>query len=483
MASPLPDIKLVLLLPEIGLSLLAMTLLLMSAWLGKESRGRIATWAIAGIALVAFAMVSLSSGVPPSTTLGGHFIDDQLARFMKLLLLVATAFPLLMAGDFLRQHALESGEYFVLSLFSLLGAMTMVSAGSFLVLYLGLELMSLPIYVLAAYQRDQLRSSEAGLKYFVLGSLASGILLYGISLVYGATGTTVIHDVATILKAADHVSPVAVMGAAFVVIGISFKVAAAPFHMWAPDVYEGAPTPVTAFIAIMPKIAAFSAFFRVLFEGFATLQGHWGPMLQVMAVISLAVGSLGAIAQSNIKRLLAYSSIGHVGFLLIGLITDNALGRQGVLFYLAIYIFMSLGAFCLVLVLNKGGVGDEIQNYAGLAKERPLLAFLMAVFMFSMAGIPPLGGFIAKLYVLMAAVHAGMITLAVIAVLFSAIGAFYYLRIVKIIYFDPTCEPFAVKVGLSHQLVLLISALVVLGTGLFPGRLLAWTQATVQSFL
>ncbi|MBF0582787.1 MAG: NADH-quinone oxidoreductase subunit NuoN [Magnetococcales bacterium] len=481
MAVQLPDMNLVLLSPEIFIALLAMVLLLMSAWRGKESRGLMGTLAIGGL-LLAGLLLAGHSGSAPATTLGGGFIDDSMARFMKMLLLVATGLPLLMSRDYLTQHDLDSGEYFVLSLFSLVGAMTMVSAGSFLVLYLGLELMSLSIYVLAAYQRDQLRSSEAGLKYFILGSLASGILLYGISLIYGATGTVMIAGVGDFLRAATHISPVLLLGAALVVIGICFKVAAAPFHMWAPDVYEGAPTSVTAFIAIMPKVAAFAAFFRILLEAFALLHLHWGPMLQLLAVASLAAGAFGAIAQSNIKRLLAYSSIGHVGFLLIGLTTGNLLGHQSVLIYLTIYIFMSVGAFCLLLVLNKGGIGDEIQDYAGLAKKRPLLAFLMSMFMFSMAGIPPLAGFIAKLYVLMAAVHAGMIGLAVISVLFSAVGAFYYLRIVKIIYFDQSEEPFAMEVGLSHRVVLAVSAFVVLVGGLFPSRLLAWTQATMQSF-
>ncbi|MEO5349201.1 MAG: NADH-quinone oxidoreductase subunit NuoN [Magnetococcus sp. YQC-3] len=482
MAVQLPDMNLVLLSPDILLALLAMLLLLMSAWLGKEGRDLIGTLAICGIVLAGVVMVGLS-GAAPSTTMGGHFVDDGMARFMRLLLLAATIFPLMMSRDYLARFGLDSGEYFVLTIFSMLGAMTMVSAGSFMVLYLGLELMSLSIYVLAAYRRDDVRSSEAGLKYFVLGSLASGILLYGISLIYGATGTTMIGEVANVLKAADHLSPVAILGAALVVIGISFKVAAAPFHMWAPDVYEGAPTPVTAFIAVMPKIAAFAALFRLLPGSFATMQVHWAPMLQLMALASLAVGALGAIAQTNIKRLLAYSSIGHVGFLLLGLTTGNALGYQSVLIYLSIYIFMSLGAFCLVLVLNKGGIGDEIQNYAGLARKRPLLAFLMATFMFSMAGIPPLAGFIAKLYVLMAAVQAGMIILSVVSILFAAIGAFYYLRIVKIIYFDESDEPFALDVAFSHQVVLVVSALVVLVGGIFPGRLLAWTQATIQAFL
>ena len=483
MSVQLPDMNLVLLLPEILIALLAMGLLLMTAWTGKEDRALVGTLAIAGTVLVAIMLAGLTSG-GSTNTFGGHFVDDSLARFMKALLFVATVLPLLMARDYLTRHGLDSGEYFVLSLFALLGGMTMVSAGNFMVLYLGLELMSLSIYVLAAYHRDRITSNEAGLKYFVLGSLASGILLYGISLVYGATGTVQIQGVAEFLNApGSHISPIMVLGSILVVIGLSFKIAAVPFHMWAPDVYEGAPTPVTAFIAIMPKIAAFAAMYRILLEGFAALQGHWGPLLQFLAVGSLAVGALGAIAQTNIKRMLAYSSIGHVGFLLLGFVSGTALGHQSVLLYLSIYVFMSLGAFCLVLVLNRGGIGDEIQEYGGLAKKRPLLAFLMAMFMFSMAGIPPLAGFIAKLYVLMALVETGMIGLAVVSVLFSAIGAFYYLRLVKIIYFDQSDVLFDMPVSLGHQTVLAISAFVVLVGGVFPGRLLAWTQATIQAFL
>ena len=483
MAVQLPDMNLVLLLPEILISLLAMTLLLMSAWMGKNERALIGTLAIGGIVVIGIILASMSSGGSTST-FGGLFIDDSLSRFMKILLLLATGLPLLMSRGYLSHHGMDSGEYYVLSLFALLGGMTMVSAGNFMVLYLGLELMSLAIYVLAAYQREQVRSNEAGLKYFILGSLASGILLYGISLIYGATGTTQIHGIATALQAsAEHISPVAVLGSVFVIVGISFKVAAVPFHMWAPDVYEGAPTSVTAFIAIMPKVAAFAVFFRVLLDGFALLHDHWGPILQVLAVGSLAVGALGAIAQTNIKRMLAYSSIGHVGFLLVGMSIGDALGNQSVLFYLSIYIFMSLGAFCLVLILNKGGIGDEIKDYSGLAKKRPLLGFLMAMFMFSMAGIPPLAGFIAKLYVLMALVKAGMIGLAIASVLFAAIGAFYYLRVIKVIYFDQSEETFTMPVTGSHKAVLAISAFVVLVGGIFPGRLLAWTQATIQAFL
>lgn len=482
MAVQPPEINLVLLLPEVVLALLAMALLLLSAWMEKGERPFICSLAVAGVALTG--IIVLSSSSEPATTFGGLFITDSLSRYMKLLLLIATGFSLLMSREYIISQKMESGEYFVLTLFALLGGMTMASAGDFIILYLGLELMSLSIYVLAAFKRDNIRSSEAGLKYFILGSMASGLLLYGISLIYGITGSTQFQTVGAFLLAhADHVNPVTLLGAIFILSGLSFKIAAAPFHMWAPDVYEGAPTSVTAFMAVMPKIAAFVVLFRVLLVAFAPLQPNWGPILQFMAVASLAVGSLAAIAQTNIKRMLAYSSVGHVGFLLLGFVAGNMEGYQSVLVYLSIYIFMNLGAFCLVLLLNKGGLGEEINDFKGLAHKRPLLGFLMALFMFSMAGIPPLAGFIGKLYVFMAVVKAGMVGLAIVGVLFSAIGAFYYLRVVKVIYFDQPDNEFTMTLNLPSQVVLTVSTAVVLVFGLFPGQLLAWTQATIRSFM
>ncbi|MBF0448531.1 MAG: NADH-quinone oxidoreductase subunit NuoN [Magnetococcales bacterium] len=477
----MPDINLGLMLPELLITLLAMVLLLMSAWYGKEGRGTIGWMSIFGIGLAALAI--LSGGGSGETTFGGMFIDDSFARFMKLLICIATALPLIISMNYIRDHRLDGGEYFVITLFALLGGLFMVSSGGFVMLYLGLELMSLSIYILAAVRRQDVKSSEAGLKYFVLGSLASGILLYGISLIYGTLGTLSYTGVAEALaESHGHVSPVVGLGLVLIIGGLSFKVAAAPFHMWAPDVYEGAPTSVTAFMAVMPKVAAFAVLYRVLAGAFPALHDQWGPLLQFLAVLSMAVGSLAAIAQTNIKRMLAYSSIGHVGFLLIGLSTGTIDGYQSVLIYLTIYIFMSIGAFGLILLLNREGIGENIEDFKGLSRKRPYLAVLMSIFMFSMAGIPPLAGFVGKLYIFMAAIKAGLLTVAILGVIFSAIGAFYYLRVVKYMYFDEAESEFAMTVNSTSQAVIIISGIVIVVWGILPSALLSWTEATMRLF-
>lgn len=477
----IPDINLVTLLPEILIAILGICLLLMSAW-GDENRGgRLSSMAIAGVAAAA----ALTYGGADSISFGGFFVNDAFARFMKILMYLATGMVLFSSLEFMQRNKFDGGEYQVLTLMALLGGMLMASAGDFIILYLGLELLSLSIYVLAAMRRDDIRSNEAGLKYFVLGSMASGFLLYGITLIYGTTGTTLFTGVAHALgEAHGHVNPATVMGVVLVLAGMSFKVAAAPFHMWAPDVYEGAPTSVTAFMAVLPKVAAFAAFFRVLLTAFPSLYVQWIPLLQLLAVASLAVGAIAAIGQTNIKRMLAYSSIGHVGFILLGLSAHNGLGYQSVLVYLAIYIFTNVGTFALILLLNRDGIGEETEDYKGLAHKRPLLAFLMAMFMFSMAGIPPLAGFMGKLYVFMAAIQSGMLGLAIVGVLFSAIGAFYYLRIVKFMYFDQPKEgAFTMTLNRSTQAVLAVTGVIILVWGILPGSLLDWTAASVKMFL
>ncbi|MBF0357497.1 MAG: NADH-quinone oxidoreductase subunit NuoN [Magnetococcales bacterium] len=477
----MPDISLGLMLPEILVALLAMALLLMSAWYGKEGRGTIGWMSIFGIGLAALAI--MIGGGTGETTFGGMFVDDTFARYMKLLLLIATVLPLLISFNYVHDNKMDGGEYYVITLFSMLGGMFMVSSGDFVMLYLGLELMSLSIYVLAAFKRNDQKSSEAGLKYFILGSLASGILLYGISLIYGSFGTVSYTGIAEALaNSHGHVTPAVGLGMVMIVGGLSFKVAAAPFHMWAPDVYEGAPTSVTAFMASMPKVAAFAVLYRVLIITFPALHSQWGPLLQFLAIASLAVGSFAAIAQTNIKRMLAYSSIGHVGFLLIGLSTGTSDGYQSVLLYLTIYIIMNTGAFALILILNRGGIGDELTDFKGLAKKRPFLAVLMATFMFSMGGIPPLAGFIGKLYIFMAAIKAGMISIAIAGVLFSAVGAFYYLRVVKYMYFDEAKSDFSMPVSSASQAVIVMSGVIMLVWGVFPGSLLSWTETTVRMF-
>ncbi|MBF0127121.1 MAG: NADH-quinone oxidoreductase subunit NuoN [Magnetococcales bacterium] len=477
----MPVVNLVTILPEILIAVLGLVLLLMSAW-GDENRGgRLGMLSIIGVLVAAL----ITAGAGDGTSFGGYFINDAFARSMKILLYLATGLVLFISLEYMKRHKIDGGEYQVLTLMAMLGGMLMASAGDFIILYLGLELMSLSIYVLAAMKRDELRSTEAGLKYFVLGSMASGFLLYGISLIYGATGTTLYSGVAAALDPAlgHNAAPVLVLGVVLVMAGLSFKIAAAPFHMWAPDVYEGAPTSVTAFMAVVPKVAAFAGILRLLLIAFPALHDQWIPLLQLLAVFSMGVGAFAAIAQTNIKRMLAYSSIGHVGFILLGLSAHNTVGYQSVLIYLAIYIFTSVGAFALLLLLSREGIGDETADFKGLAHKRPLLAFLMALFMFSMAGVPPLAGFMGKLYVFIATIQAGLIGLSILGVLFSAIGAFYYLRIVKFMYFDQPGEgAFAMEMGLSMRAILTVTGVVLLVWGIFPESLLRWTAAGVKAF-
>ncbi|MBF0159517.1 MAG: NADH-quinone oxidoreductase subunit NuoN [Magnetococcales bacterium] len=482
MSVSMPAIQLSLLFPEIIVAVAAMTLLLMSAWSSEhDDRSRIAILVVLAVFLAG--TVALLDGVAATkaaTTFSGLFVTDRLSSFLKVLMALATLLPLLLSWDYLKQHRLDEGEYFVLTLCALLGGMIIASSGDFMVLYLGIELMSLSVYVLAAYRRDDLASNEAGLKYFILGSMASGLMLYGMSLIYGTTGSTLFSQVHQVLASGHGVGPLLHAGIILVLAGLSFKIAAAPFHMWAPDVYQGAPTSVTAFMSVMPKIAGFAAFYRVLIDAFAPLHHQWGPVLQLIAIVSMVVGSLAAIAQTDLKRMLAYSSIGHAGYALVGLAAGTPLGYQSVLIYLAIYLFMNVGTFAVVLVLSRAGIGEKIDDYRGLAQHKPLLAFLMALFMFSMAGIPPLAGFIGKFQIFMAAVQAGLIPLAIIGVLTSAVGAFYYLRIVKLIYFDPATDERAVTVTPLSRLVLLVTTAVVLVWGILPGSLIGWAEYSVK---
>ncbi|MBF0123895.1 MAG: NADH-quinone oxidoreductase subunit NuoN [Magnetococcales bacterium] len=477
----MPDVNLSLLLPEIVIAVVAMAMLLMAAWAGDQgNRSMVAVVAVSAV-ILAGGMTLLKGGTAAAvTTFSGLFVSDRLSSFLKILMCVATVLPLLLSWDYLKRHRLDEGEYFVLTLCALLGGMVIASSGDFIVLYLGIELMSLSVYVLAAYRRDDPASNEAGLKYFILGSMASGLMLYGISLIYGTTGSTLFSHVHHALAEGHGVGPALHAGVILVLAGLSFKIAAAPFHMWAPDVYQGAPVSVTAFMASMPKIAGFAAFYRVLIDAFAPLHHQWGPVLQLIAIVSMVVGALAAIAQSDLKRMLAYSSVGHVGYALVGFVAGTPLGYQSVLVYLSIYLFMSAGAFAVILVLDHAGIGEKIDDYRGLAQKKPSLAFLMALFMFSMAGIPPLAGFIGKLQVFMAAVQADLISLAIVGVLTSAVGAFYYLRIVKLIYFDAATDELTAPIAGMSRLVLLVAAVVVLVWGVFPSSLIHWAESSLK---
>ncbi|MDX2027260.1 MAG: NADH-quinone oxidoreductase subunit NuoN [Alphaproteobacteria bacterium] len=454
--------------PEIALVIFGMVLLIYGAFRGDGS-ARVTL----GLAFVALAVAAIFLLCPPyGGGLGSapvvHVFDrmlvqDGFARFVKLILLIASGLSLVMSWSYLREEKLARPEYPVLVLFATLGMMLMVSANDFLALYVGLELQSLALYVLAAFRRDDTKSSEAGLKYFVLGALSSGLILYGISLIYGYAGTTQFAALAPLLGGTP---PLGVLfGLVFICAAMAFKVAAVPFHMWAPDVYEGAPTPITAFFAAAPKVAALALFTRILMQPMAGLTPQWQQIIVFTAVASMLVGSFGGLMQGNFKRLMAYSSIANAGYALIGLAIGKEAGIQALLIYLSIYYLNTLGAFGVLLCLRRNGKAvEQISDLSGIAKSNPLFAVAMVIFMFSLAGVPPLAGFLGKYFIFLAAVQAQMVWIAIIGVLSSVIAAFYYLRIIKVMYFDKpigSLDPLADRglhavVGLAAILMLVM---------------------------
>jgi NADH-quinone oxidoreductase subunit N len=419
-----------------------------------------------GVMAIAFVLVLLR---PQGAALafGGLFVADRFGDFMKLLVLLGSGLTIAMSLRYIEHEQMARFEFPVLMLFATLGMMMMVSANDLISLYLGLELQSLSLYVIAAIRRDSLRSSEAGLKYFVLGALSSGMLLYGCSLVYGFAGSTGFGALADVFSAAsargEAPSTGIIVGLVFVMAGLAFKIAAVPFHMWTPDVYEGAPTPVTAFFANAPKVAAMALLVRVMIGPFGGLSDQWQQIIVLLSIASMVLGAFAAIAQTNIKRLMAYSSIGHVGYALIGLAAGTESGVRGIAIYMAIYLVMNVGCFaCILCMRQKERMVEGIDDLKGLGKTNPMMAMAMAIFMFSMAGIPPLAGFFGKLYVFLAAVEEGLYTLAVIGVLTSVVGAFYYLRIVKLMYFDEPDESLDTPIGTEMTLILGATSVVIL---------------------
>lgn len=409
-------------------------------------------------------------------TLHGLFLADGYAAFLKTLILVASGLTIIVSQTYLRTQHIQRFEYPVLILLATLGMLMMVSAGDMMSLYLGLELQSLSLYILAAFSRDNLRSTEAGLKYFVLGALSSGLLLYGMSLVYGFTGTTNFAGLAHFFEhgAAHGPSVGAIVGIVFILSGLAFKISAVPFHMWTPDVYEGAPTPVTAFFAVAPKIAALGLILRLMTGPFGDLVAQWQQIVTFFAVASMLLGAFAAIGQRNIKRLMAYSSIGHMGYALVGLAAGTEAGVSGVLVYMAIYLFMNAGAFTAILCMSRNErMVENIDDLAGLGKRQPMMALVIGLFMFSLAGIPPLAGFFGKFYVFMAAIDAQLYGLAVIGVLASVVGAYYYVRIVKIMYFDDPAESFDRPIGVEMGGVLAVTGFFVLCFFLYPAPILS----------
>ncbi len=426
-------------LPEIVLACIGMAILLFGVLRRQDSTLLCTMFAIGGF-LIAGMMVL--TGVP-GIGYHGQFIADPFAAFNKIVILAGASLAAILSLDWNRQQCIARFEFPVLMIFSVVGMMVMASASNLMTLYLGLELQSLALYVLAAFARDDLRSSEAGLKYFVLSGLASGLLLYGVSMVYGFSGTMDFNELRTLLVQPEAASPGLIVGIVFVLVGLAFKVSAVPFHMWTPDVYEGAPTPVTVFFATAPKVAAMALLLRVMATPFGHLLAAWQSLIVIVSIASMVLGALAAIGQTNIKRLMAYSSIGHMGYALIGLAVGTPDGVRGVLVYMLIYVFMTAGTFgCIMAMRRQGRSVERISDLAGLASHDPGLAMAMAVFMFSLAGIPLMSGFFAKLYIFLAAVQAGLWTLAVIGVLTSVVGAFYYIRVIKVMYFDPPAEAF-----------------------------------------
>jgi len=430
----------VVMLPEIYLCITAMFLLIYGVY--RKSEAYPFMW-LAVIVLAFTAYMALCRHTGDATVMNGMFTVSAFTLFAKLMVIGAAVLVLLLSSEWLSVRG-RPFEFVVLILFAVLGMLLMISANDLLSFYMALEMSSLALYVLASFNRDNAKSSEAGLKYFVLGALASGMLLFGMSLVYGFAGTTGFDELSKLFTDTEGaVSKGVVIGMVLIIIGFCFKLSAVPFHMWTPDVYEGAPTPVTAFFATAPKIAAIALFARVLFGPFAELHDQWQQVVVAASILSMLTGALAAIMQTNIKRLLAYSSIGHVGFMLMALAAGSQAGVQAMLIYIGVYIFMSAGMFGCVLLMKRGGHAvEEIKDLSGLAQTHPALALAIAVFMFSMAGIPPLAGFFGKFYVIMAAVQANLLFLALVGVLASVIGCFYYLKVVKIMYFDEPAGDF-----------------------------------------
>ena len=463
-------------LPELVLAFGAMVLLMLGAYRGEGTTRLVTTLAV--VLLVVTGALELMLPAGKLTTFGGSFIVDDFARFLKTLAIIGSAVTLLLSTEFLSDPTRRIFEYPILVLLSTLGMMVLISAADLIMLYLGLELMSLALYVVAASNRDNAKSTEAGLKYFVLGALSSGMLLYGASLIYGFTGTV---EFAGIAAAVTTGSIGIVFGLVFLLAGLCFKVSAVPFHMWTPDVYEGAPTPVTAFFASAPKVAALAVFTRVTLTAFPGIVPQWQQILVFVAIASMVLGSFAAIGQKNIKRLMAYSSIGHMGFALVGLASGTVEGAQGVLVYIAIYVAMTLGAFTVILAMKRNGQPmEQISDFAGLSRTNPLLAFFFAMLLFSLAGIPPLAGFFAKWYVFVAAIKAGLFTLAVIGVLSSVVGAFYYLTIVKVMYFDePAGEIEPMRIEL--RTVLAVAGIFNIFFFVYPGPLVSVATTAAKS--
>lgn len=470
-------------LPEIFV--LAMVSLILVVDLFISDKKRFATYALTQLTLLGAAWITLSThSLPPVYTFGNMFVDDAMSDVLKLMSYIAVSVVLVYSRSYISLRGMFRGEFFVLALFALLGMMVMISANHFLVLYMGLELLSLSLYAMVALQRDSAAATEAAMKYFVLGALASGLLLYGMSMLYGVTGSLNLNQVATVIQHSTGNHTILTFGLVFIVAGLAFKLGVVPFHMWIPDVYQGAPTAVTLFIGSAPKIAAFAFVMRLLVEGLQGLVHDWQGMLVIMALLSMAIGNITAIAQTNIKRMLAYSTISHMGFLLLGILSGTLGGYSASMFYVLVYVVMSLGGFGMVMLLSRQGFeAENLDDFKGLNQRSPWYAFVMLLLMFSMAGVPPTVGFYAKLSVLQAALQAGYVWLVVAAVLLSVIGAFYYLRIIRLMYFDAPQDTAPLKPQGDMSILMSSNGLAVIALGIMPQPLMALCAYAIQHSL
>lgn len=467
-------------IPEIFILCMASVILVVDLFLKESSRH--VTYLLSQLTLFIAFLITFNLFSNQTVYLFSQtFVSDPMSSVLKLCIYVATIVTFLYSKEYLKERGIFNGEYFVLGLFGVLGMMIMVSASSFLTLYLGLELLSLCLYAMVALQRDSSVASESAMKYFVLGAIASGMLLYGMSMLYGATGSLDLQIISQQLSSVTDKTILA-FGLVFVIVGVAFKLGAVPFHMWVPDVYQGAPTAVTLYIASAPKIAAFAMLMRLLVGGLLELHAQWQGILIILAVASMAIGNIVAIAQTNIKRMLAYSTISHIGFLMLGVLSGSAAGFAASMFYVITYVLMSLASFGMIIIMSrKGFEADKLDDYKGLSQRNPWFAFMMMFIMFSMAGVPPFVGFWAKLSVLKAVVSADLLWLAAVAVVFSIIGAFYYLRIIKLMYFDKPVERTPIECATDLRWVFSINTGLILFIGLMPDSLLELCQKAVMS--
>lgn len=469
-------------LPELIVVIVALTVLIFDLFLEKEYKAVLGWYSLGGIVIAAYASYSLMP--TGGTFFAGTFLLDPFSTYFKFVFYSACGLGILVSINYLKIEGILRGEYYALMLFATSGMMMMASAGDLITLYLGLELMALSLYILAGFMRQDSRSNEAAIKYLVLGAFSSGIMLYGMSLLYGISGTTNLTGILVFLRGADLANPVLFLSMIMLIVSFGFKVAAVPFHMWVPDVYEGAPTPVTAFMSAGPKVAGFAVLLRVFLYAFEPLREHSTAILAGLAVLTMAVGNIMALSQTNIKRMLAYSSIAHAGYALVGLAAGGPEGAASVMLYVGIYAVMNMGAFGVVIMLRKAGErGEEITDFAGLGKTNKTAAFLMLIFMFSLTGIPPLAGFVGKFYIFKSAVQAGLIWLAVLGVLFSAISAFFYLRVIMVMYMSEPKSGLELSTSPSLALALAISATAVIWIGAYPTDLLNFARASIAGIM